>query len=404
MVVDLIMSILAFPFVALIRILRPFILIRLGGIDVSRIGNFSHLDWYKGTRHLITCDKNIDLFYFYSSLGNIANTQLVLMWKREVRVLPFGQYLFAIDKLSSRFHNYHLHQIQFPYIKKNPHIKKLNQHKINQWTKALLECKTSFIRFTLDEEMQGSRILQNLGIYENTEFISFHARDPSYLEAIDKNIDWSYHDFRDSNIQNYLLAGEEMVQRGYFCLRVGKVVNEKLDTANSKIIDFAHLGERTDFMDIFLFAKNRFMICSDTGISEVAILFRRPLVRVNWVPIRRHALWAHNEVRIFKKFFLKKENRVLTFSEIKKLGIADVSIGTVFDDLSIELIENTPEEIMEAAIEMDERLKGTWVSEKEDEDLQNYYWSRYGHGPGILKSPCQRIGAKYLRQNSFLLN
>ena len=193
-----------------------------------------------------------------------------------------------------------------------------------------------------------------------------------------------------------------MAQRSYFCLRVGKVVEEKIDSSNPRIIDVACSGERTDFMDIFLLARNRFLICSDTGISEIAVLFRRPLVRVNWVPIARHASWVQNEVRIFKKFFLKKENRVLSFREINELGIADVSIGTVFDELGIELIENTPEEIMAAAVEMDERLKGTWEVAVEDEELQRCFWSRYG--PGLLKSPEQRIGAEYLRQNKCLLD
>ena len=402
---NLILTILAIPIVIIIRLLSPFVLIRLGGIDISRIGNFSHLDWYKGTRHLNICEKNsMDMFYFYSSFGNISNVQLSLMWRRVLRVLPFGQYIYAIDKLNSKISGYHLHSIKFPYKKNNPHIKKNNTRKINQWTKALLDCKTPFIKFTLDEEMRGERILQKLGVPKGNDFISFHARDPAYLKTIDRHYDWSYHDFRDSSIQNYILAAEEMVQRSYFCLRVGNRVDEKIISSNPSIIDYAFSSEITDYMDIFLFAKNRFMICSDTGISEAALLFRRPLVRVNWVPICRHAIWAHNEVRIFKKFFLKKENRILTFNEINELGIADVGVGTVFDKLDIELIENTPEEIMAATIEMDERLKSSWVSSKEDEELQDCFWSRYGHGPGILKSPEQRIGADYLRDNKFLLD
>ena len=37
--------------------------------------------------------------------------------------------------------------------------------------------------------------------------------------------------------------------------------------------------------------------------------------------------------------------------------------------IGISLIENTTEEIREVSIEMEEWLKGTWVTTEEDEDL-----------------------------------
>ena len=46
---------------------------------------------------------------------------------------------------------------------------------------------------------------------------------------------------------------------------------------------------------------------------------------------------------------------------------------------------------------MDERLKETWKTTEEDEDLQQRFWALYG--PNNLKSPSFRMGAELLCQN-----
>ena len=62
------------------------------------------------------------------------------------------------------------------------------------------------------------------------------------------------------------------------------------------------------------------------------------------------------------------------------------------------MIENTPEEIREAVIEMDERLKEVWVDTEEDERLQQRFWSIV-ESQEIHRPPKLRIGAAFLRQN-----
>ena len=66
-----------------------------------------------------------------------------------------------------------------------------------------------------------------------------------------------------------------------------------------------------------------------------------------------------------------------------------------------EFIENTPEEITAVALEMDDRLKGEWEENEEDEELQSRFWALFG--PEKLKSPELRMGAEFLRQNQDLL-
>ena len=73
-----------------------------------------------------------------------------------------------------------------------------------------------------------------------------------------------------------------------------------------------------------------------------------------------------------------------------------------YEEDGIELIENTPEEIESLAIEMDERLKGTWHTTYEDEELQKRFWDVFPKSElhGEIKS---RIGSEFLRENRDML-
>ena len=74
-----------------------------------------------------------------------------------------------------------------------------------------------------------------------------------------------------------------------------------------------------------------------------------------------------------------------------------------FEHIGVDVIENTPEELLDVAVEMDERLKGKWQTTGEDQELQQRFWSLLE-----VKEPNQewrpRMGAKFLRQNQELLD
>ena len=73
------------------------------------------------------------------------------------------------------------------------------------------------------------------------------------------------------------------------------------------------------------------------------------------------------------------------------------------EQLGVEVMENTAEEITALAVEMDERLKGTWQTTEEDEELQRRFWSLFK--PSELNQVfLSRIGAEFLRQNRELLD
>ena len=96
--------------------------------------------------------------------------------------------------------------------------------------------------------------------------------------------DFSYHDFRDHEVEEMLPAMRYLVDSGYTALRMGSVVNNKLEAAEPQIIDYASYL-RTDFLDIFLSAKCEFFVGDPGGLSTLPLIFRRPIVYINSIPV-----------------------------------------------------------------------------------------------------------------------
>ncbi len=92
----------------------------------------------------------------------------------------------------------------------------------------------------------------------------------------------------------------------------------------------------------------------------------------------------------------------MTFREILSSDTGRFLKTEEYDKAKIDAIENTPEEIADLAMEMAGRLAGRWQGSKEDEGLQQRFWSlfRPSHLHGQISA---RIGADFLRKNGGLL-
>jgi putative glycosyltransferase (TIGR04372 family) len=129
---------------------------------------------------------------------------------------------------------------------------------------------------------------------------------------------------------------------------------------------------------------------------------RRPTVMVNYVPMSYIPAWRKNSLFIFKKLWLIQEQRFLAFSEIIQSEIGRFLKTEQYEKAGIELIDNTPEEITSVALEMAGRLKGSWQTTEDDEELQRRFWALFK--PNDLNSVFRaRIGTEFVRQNQDLL-
>jgi len=381
--------------VLIMRLLHPFITIRWGRINIARIGCITPADWYLSVHYGRMCKgKYFDIFYF-EHLEVVSNKQWWAMWKRVLRIFPFGRLAEVVVRISRVLPDNKLYNI--PTLDITPST--ISERK--NILERLLKRTEPNIAFTPQEERFGHQELMRMGISKNIPFVCFHARDAAYLDTVHPYEKWDYHDYRDSNILNYIPAVEELTRRGYLAIRMGSVVKDKLSTSNSAVIDYASNGNRTDFLDVYLGAKCDFFLCSDTGLSIIPETFKRHVVYVNWVPIGRIPIWVSSGIYILKKFYSLKENRDLTIIEIMQSGLGNSGSSQDFETNGIQLRENTLGEIMAVVIEMEDRLKGKWKVSPEDGELQKRFWACLGVDN---MNPNVRIGAEFLRQNKNLLS
>ena len=372
-----------FPVIILILVLlRPFILIRVSHFRTDAIGHTAK------NYEMYLCEKDagmhppktLDLFFNRNSF--VCNQQLSKMWKEKIRVSRWAYYMYKAV-------------IMVPCLKQH-HFETV------AWDKhGIIHQSKRHLYFNKEEEERGGRALKKMGIY-GEDYICVYARDEAYKQSVDPNRDWSYHDYNNVDIYTYKLAINELASQGYYVLRVGSCVKQKLNISHPKFIDYATNGERTDFLDIYLPDKCYFFVSNGSGLEEVAVVFRKPILFVNIIPLEHINAESDRYLAIFKKLWIKKEKRFMKFREIIESGVGGYLHTKNYVNAELEIINNTPEEINDAMIEMRERLRGTWKTTEEDEELQRLFWSSFKTSDKH-KIFLTRIGKKFLDQNRELL-
>jgi putative glycosyltransferase (TIGR04372 family) len=378
-------ALLLIPLILVVRILSPVIVLRFGAFYSSRIGHFA------GNTEVYLCEKDaginrpsrpcLDLFFYQ---GVVCNQQLKRMWGRTLFVVPFS--LFPIEQILRRIPGGSKHLIPTPNVDRDVY--------------GLLDRTPPHISFSAQEQDLGEAGLHRLGVPKGATFICVAARDQAYLNSltIHPGLDLSYQEYRNADITNYIPALVELTRRGHFVVRMGQVVAEALKTDNPKIIDYATSSLRSEFLDIYLSAKCQFFISVGTGIDCVPMLFRRPTMFVNSVPVEYGRLFESSHLFIPKKHWLRSESRFMTMREILSSGAGRYLRTQQFDAAGIELIENSPDEIRDLSVEMDDRVNGRWKTDQDDEELQRKFWSLFTVSElnAVFRA---RIGTAFLREH-----
>jgi len=377
--------ILAAPIVLAIRLIKPWILIRLGDMHSLKLGHFA------ANTELYLCEmeaginkpkgRYFDVFFY--GFPVVCNQQLAIMWKRVLRIWP--------------------RWILEPVFRVNSFIPGGAMHEIGSNTQAdrdvhnLLDRFPLHLQFTADEEQLGEAALRAMGIPLGESFVCLNVRDSAYHQDDNDN-------YRDSDIQKYVLAAEELAGRGFFVIRMGSKVHSPIRSNHPKVIEYATSGMRSDFMDIYLGATCAFCISVGSGFDAVPLIFRRPIAYVNMVPAAYLFTFSPLFLGLFKHHVDMASNRELSLADIFASEAGFCLRTSDYRAKGVNLLENTPEEIRDLVVEMAERLNGTWQTQPGDEALQQRFWevfpSEGRNNNGKLHGEIRaRYGTLFLRQH-----
>lgn len=323
-------------------------------------------------------------------LGNKALSKIISRYVTVCNTENKRRWVYILSKLS-KFH-------KVDYSKYFSLCIRCNDERIYtaEWTKNKL--------LLSDEEIRCCKQkMTEMGL--NEPYVCIFNRDSAYLNRLYPNVDWSYHDYRDSSITTRYPMIEYLGKKGIQTVRVGKDAVERCIHENC--IDYTN-DYRDDLMDIFLHTKAKFIVGDNTGLNIIPISTNGCYVCTNLCPTFFATYNGYpntfNGLIIFKRLFDVNRNKFLSLEEMAVVEEKARADAGKYAELGLRFIDNSPQEILEAAEEMNARIDGTWIETDEDKMRQkkfNDFRHKIEERYELAESDNLhvRIGARFLEQN-----
>lgn len=369
------------PTITILWILKPFFWIKVGLLDGGRIGHLAfNTDLFLRRRQLGIYPDG-PFYCFLCNSHNVANRQLLNMWKRVMPVCESRVLSWLYDGMH-------------PMLKKTPFYQNMfmDSGEYYEFNNA-----SSSLYFTPEEMNKGRNLLHQLNIdFDKDKFVCIFARDDAYLNQTFPDNNWNYHNARNADINSLVETSKYLVEKGFVVIRIGSIVNKPINFFHNKMIDYPFSGHQSDFLDIFLLVNCEFVISSGfSGLTDVAAISDNAILAVNigefgYAPLTKNCLY------IPKKYKYINTNNYLHFKDALNLGAWWWHNPA---DHGLEPEENSPQDILEATQEMLERLENKFSYSPDSEKLIQAYnrvWTESGVEASSSKTP---IGLAWFKKN-----
>lgn len=377
--------------------LDRWVKIRFGSMESTRIGHFSgnvelalcQLEREKQTDHrplfVLACLRNP------IEHGSVSNLFLAELWSRRVFLMPWwllGPAITVNRKLFGATSKYEIF---------NNSDRDIN---------GLLDDIPQSVFLTQDEVDLGWKSLEQFGIPRGAPFVVMVARDRGYLLSREPHRDFSYHDYRNADINTFSSAAMLLVERGYFVIRIGQNVETRFEVQHPMVVDYSHSGIQSEFLDIFLVSECDFMVSTQTGIDSVAhFVFRKPTLMVNVAPVGVVLSSRSRCMAIFKRFRDMDSGEELS---LRGLGERNLIMEAKSDDFlraRVAVVENTSDEIRDAVEDFMMMLRAIADDRSSSqqsqfvEGLRAAMGERYGEYHGVFRV---QIGHRFLSSSALI--
>jgi putative glycosyltransferase (TIGR04372 family) len=335
----------------------------------SRIGHYiTNTDIFIANLQNTSLSQQKKFDYIFVDTPPISNMQIKKMIKRSYKLhssLFFAVLVYLLKRLDNR----------------NVFWVNLEVQMDRDIYDSLIHSKINFY-FTNNELLEGEKFLEKFNLRKN-QYVCLHVRDANYLKVVFPEQNYSYHDYRDTDINDYRLLCESLVSCGLKVLRMGKFMAKEIDFANTDIIDYASSSLRSDFLDIYLPSNSKFMISNGSGLDATASMFRKPNLYVNYPNISYPKLWEKNHFVAYKIFRDKISGALLNINELYSRGIETCWNSGHFSEANIELSSLNSHDLREIALEYNSFLDGEFRFSEIDSKNQSDFWNQFRLDPKI---------------------
>lgn len=374
----------AIPVVFFLRCLRPWRIVRFGTLRSNRIGHFAADAGQQWAERQLESNsgKYIDLYWLPSTTCND-------FWARMVRRnFPVHWWVRPLDVLNQKIPGGAAHH-------------RPSSDTGSRDLDGLREKVGTNMPFLPEEDEQAKAWLRSLGWRDGEPIVCLLVRDSAYLEShLPRSVgSWHYHDYRDSDIATYVPAAEWLAGQGAWVLRMGKKMARPLPGNHPRVVDYAFRPDRSDFLDVWLFAHCDLCMSTGSGPDMVSDVYRRPLLLLNFFPVRNLFSWS-SAMHWSKKLVWESNKVPLTLKEHLDHSFFMTS---QYQEAGIEIIDLTSEEILAGVQERWQRIQGTWTDTEDDLRRHARVWEILAAHPDFAKfngwiHPEARLAATWLRR------
>ena len=230
--------------------------------------------------------------------------------------------------------------------------------------------KTNLFKFNNDEDAEGEKFLKKHNMTKDN-FICFIVRTSEYNETYDitmTNGEKSYKSFFNVDQNAYFLSLNYLANKGHKIIRMGKGFSNPFPFKHKNFIDYAISSDRNDFLDIWLSANCKFFFGTNNGILHLPAVFNKPILGTNAFPVGSIGSYLPKSVHLPR--IVKKNDHYLTLEKQVELDIIRRVNADYYHSIDVEILENTPEDILDAVKDMENKLEKGFYSS----DLNIKFW------------------------------
>ena len=279
------------------------------------------------------------------------------------------------------------------YIDKDTHKKTsiINNFKLTQESVSLISFD--------DCEKQIKLVDKEYNINDQTNIICFTARSKFFHEE-EKNLD----NDRNYSVSKLKKTFQYFISNNYKFFRINSENTNTEPELKNYFID--PKIDKENFIHSYLISKCKFLISSNSGPVDIAIVLKKPVLYVNFTDLQdlKYCNPHYTKNIIFKKYKNLYNGEILSYKNVIEKKLCSMHYEKDLGKKGYELIENSEDEIFNASLEVINELdkkNGEEITDFEyNKILSNFFnfYEKYFN----QKLPYLNISKNFLKKNSQL--
>jgi len=169
---------------------------------------------------------------------------------------------------------------------------------------------------TIEESNYCETLFSSIFLQKNRPFILLLVRDDQYLSKTFPDRDWSYHDYRNSNISDFDQSINYLVSKGFNVVRAGNLTQKKSQYESEHYFDYS-FSKKNELLDLWMYLNCHAIITTGTGPDMLSAASGKPTLFINCLPVKSFHFYF-NSLWCPKKLYDSSKSNLLSIENYIK--------------------------------------------------------------------------------------